>query len=98
MTEAEALAIRAKRELTEASGADTKEFLARLFMRLGMFAEALPLFQQLFNLDTQAFDSGQLLDCAARLHRDDVVIETCAELERRGQDRWELVSFEVQYL
>lgn len=97
-TEAEALAIQAKGEMTEATGVETTEFLARLFMRLEMFAEALPLFQQLFNLNMQAFDSGQLLDCASRLHRDDVVIETCAELDKRGQDLWEIVSFEVQYL
>jgi len=96
--EAQGLAIQAKEEMTEASGVETKEFLARLFMRLEMFAEALPLFQQLFSLNMQAFDSGQLLDCASRLHRDDVVIETCAELEKRGQDLWETVSFEVQYL
>ncbi|HEY6254137.1 MAG TPA: hypothetical protein VI685_29635 [Candidatus Angelobacter sp.] len=97
-SEAEALAIEAKGELTGSSGAETKESLARLFMRLEMFTEALPLFQQLFNMKIQAFDSGQLLDCAARLHRDDVIIGTCAELERRGQDPWNVVSFEVQYL
>jgi tetratricopeptide (TPR) repeat protein len=97
-TEAQALAIQAKGALTENSGAETREFLARLFMRLEMFAEALPLYQQLFDLKISAFDSGQLLDCAARLHRDDIVIETCAELERRGQDPWEVVSFEIQYL
>jgi tetratricopeptide (TPR) repeat protein len=96
--EAEALAMQAKGQLTEATSADTKEYLARLFMRLEMFTEALPLFQQLFALNMERFDSGQLLDCAARLHRDDIVIETCEELARRGQDLWEIVSFEVQYL
>ena len=96
--QAEALAIQAKGELTEISGAEMKEFLARLFMKLEMFAEALPLFKQLFDANIGFFDSGQLLDCAARLHRDDIVIEACAELERRGQDPWEVVSFEVQHL
>jgi tetratricopeptide (TPR) repeat protein len=96
--QAEALAIQAKEELTENSGAEMKEFLARLFMKLEMFAEALPLFKQLFDANIGFFDSGQLLDCAARLHRDDIVIEACAELERRGQDPWEVVSFEVQHL
>ncbi len=61
-------------------------------------AEALPLFQDLFNLKIEAFEWGQLLDCAARLHRDDVVMETCAELKRRGIDPWEVVNFEVQYV
>src|SRR5208337_39370 len=96
--EAEALAIQAKGELTENSGAEMKEFLARLLMKLEMFAEALPLFKQLFDANIGSFDSGQLLDCAARLHRDDIVIENCAELERRGQYPWEVASFEVQYL
>jgi len=44
------------------------------------------IFQELFDLNTQSFDSGILLDCAARLHRDDVVIAACAELEKRGQE------------
>jgi tetratricopeptide (TPR) repeat protein len=96
--EAQRLALDAKQELGPSSSVESKEFLARLFMRLEMPAEALPIFQELFDLNTQSFDSGQLLDCAARLHRDDVVIATCAELERRGQDPWEVVSFEIQYL
>ena len=94
--EAERLALQAKQELRPSSSVESKEFLARLFMRLEMPAEALPIFQELFDLNTQSFDSGLLLDCAARLRRDDVVIATCAELERRGQDLWEVVSFEVQ--
>jgi tetratricopeptide (TPR) repeat protein len=96
--EAQQLALQAKQEIGPSSSVESKEFLARLFMRLEMPAEALPLFQELFDLNTQSFDSGMLLDCAARLHRDDVVIATCAELEKRGQDPWEVVSFEVQYL
>jgi len=96
--EAERLARQAKQELTASSGAETKEFVARLFMRLELPDQALSLCQELFDLNIQAFDSGMLLDCAARLHRDDVVLQTCAELERRGQDLWGVVSFEVQYL
>jgi len=82
----------------EAASAETKEFLARLFMLLDRAAEALPLFREIFDLDTSTFDSGLLLDCAGRLHRDDVVIATCAKLQERGVDEWAVVSFEVQYL
>jgi tetratricopeptide (TPR) repeat protein len=96
--DAELLAAQANTELSQESAPETREILARLFVRLGNFSKALPLFQELFNLKIQAFEGGQLLNCAARLHRDDVVMETCAELQRRGQDPWEVVSFEVQYV
>jgi tetratricopeptide (TPR) repeat protein len=96
--EARRLARQAKCEIGSSNSIESKEFLARLFMRLEMPSEALPIFQELFDLKTQSFDGGMLLDCAARLHRDDVVIATCAELGMRGQDPWEVVSFEVQYL
>jgi tetratricopeptide (TPR) repeat protein len=95
---AETLATEARSGLTEDSGPETKEFVARLLVRLGKLEEALPLFQELFDLKIDAFEWGQLLDCAARLHRDDVVINTCAELKRRGIDPWDVVSFEVQYV
>jgi tetratricopeptide (TPR) repeat protein len=97
-SEALGLAIEARSNLSEASSADTKEFIARLFMLLDHPAEALPLFQGLFDQATSSFDSGQLLDCAARLHRDDVVIATCAKLQERGVGEWAVVSFEVGYL
>lgn len=95
---AESLAMEALSGLSKETGPETKEFVARLLVRVDKRAEALPLFQELFDLKVDAFEWGQLLDCAARLHRDDVVIATCAELKRRGIDPWEVVSFEVQYL
>jgi transcription elongation GreA/GreB family factor len=95
---AETLAFEARAGLSQETGQETKEFVARLLVRVGKLTEALPLFQELFELKIDAFEWGQLLDCAARLHRDDVVIETCAELKRRGIDPWEVVSFEVQYV
>ena len=97
-TEAVELAFEAQKTVSAASAPETKEFLARLFMLVERAGEALPLFQELFDLDTRSFDSGQLLDCAARLHRDDVVIATCAKMQERGMDEWAVVSFEAQYL
>lgn len=96
--EANVYAIQARTELSEDSELETRESVARLLVKLGELAEALPLFQELFKHKMEAFDWGQLLDCASRLRRDDVVMETCAELRRRGKDPWEVVSFEVQYL
>jgi len=96
-SEALAFAMDAKSTLYAASP-ETKSFLARLFMLLDQAAEALPIFQELFDLKISSFDSGQLLDCAARLRREDVVIATCAKLQERGEDEWAVVSFEAQYL
>ncbi len=85
-------------EMSSATAPETKELLARLFMMSDQPERALPLYLELFDLDYESFDSGQLLDCAARLHRDDIVISTCAKLQERGTDEWAVVSFEVQYL
>jgi tetratricopeptide (TPR) repeat protein len=95
---ADTFATQAETELSGETGPETREFVARLLVKLGRLSEALPLFQQLFDLRIEAFEFGQLLDCAARLHRDDVVMGTCAELKRRGQETWEVVSFEVQFV
>jgi tetratricopeptide (TPR) repeat protein len=95
---AEHFTAQASSKLSSDTGIEIKESLARLFGGLGKFADSLPLLQEIFDLNTQDFEWGRLLDCAARLRRDDVVMKTCAELRRRGQDAWEMVSFEAQYL
>jgi tetratricopeptide (TPR) repeat protein len=80
------------------ASADTKEFLARLLMLLGRPSEALPIWQELFGLDRPGFDPGNLLACAARLQRDDVVLETCDSLQARGVNDWQLIEFELPFL
>jgi len=77
---------------------DTKEFLARLLMLLGRRSEALPLWKDLFELDRPGFDPGHLLDCAARLQRDDMILEACNRLRSRGINDWRLIEFELPYL
>jgi transcription elongation GreA/GreB family factor len=77
---------------------EAKDFLARLLMVIGKPADALPLWQDLFELDAPGFDPGNLLDCAARLHRDDVVLQACDRLHARGVNDWHLLEFEIQYL
>jgi len=96
--EAGQLAIEAKSLLTSSVEIDAKEFCGRLLMLVGRPADALPVWQELFDLDVPGFDPASLLDCAARLRRDDIVIETCARLHERGVHTWELVVFEVPYL
>jgi transcription elongation GreA/GreB family factor len=96
--EAEGYAAEARTLVGLNASPETKEFLARLLMLLGRLADALPFWQDLFNLDAPGFDYGNLLDCAARLHRDDVVLKACEDLHGRGIADWHLVEFEIQYL
>lgn len=67
-------------------------------MQVGRPADALPLFQDLFDNAILSFDPGLLLDCAARMHLDDKVLEVCETIHDRGVVNWRLLEFEVQYL
>lgn len=89
----------ALRCVTINTDAATKEFIARLFMQLGRPADALPLYEELFDKHVPSFDAGRLIDCAARLHLDQKVLDVCDELHRRRpQPEWGFLEFEVQYL
>jgi tetratricopeptide (TPR) repeat protein len=96
--EAERFASEARSLLTENVNADTKEYLAKLFMVIGRPADALPLLQELFDAEAPHFDAKNLLACAAKLSRDDLVMQTCERLRGRGNDDWTLLEFELQYL
>jgi tetratricopeptide (TPR) repeat protein len=74
------------------------DFLARTLMEAGRLADALPLLQDLFNAQTPNFDVGLLLNCAARLKQDKVILDTCQDLYDRGIRDWEFQEFESQYL
>jgi tetratricopeptide (TPR) repeat protein len=89
---------KAKAEIQVDTRPEITGLVASLLKSLKQYEEALPLLQDLFRFNFEGFEWGHLLDCAARLHRDDVVMETCDELKRRGEDPWEVVSFEVQYV
>jgi hypothetical protein len=95
---AETYAFAAQGLLSANISPSAQEALASLFMLIGRPGDALPIFQALFDANIPAFDAGHLLDCAARLHRDDVVIASCETLHQRGVNDWWLVSFEVRYL
>jgi len=84
--------------LTPDVSTETKEFIGRLFVLTGRRTDALPLWQELFDLDLPDFDPGYLLDCAARLHRDDIILSTCDRLHARGNHDWQLLEFELPYL
>ena len=97
-SEAETMALSAISTLAPRSPTDAKELLARLLMLLGNSSHALPIWKELFDSGAPAFNPNNLLECAAKLNRDDVVMSTCAELRARGVDDWSLVEFELQYL
>jgi tetratricopeptide (TPR) repeat protein len=96
--EAQHFAAKARGLLTDNVNADTKESLARLFVLIGRPADALPLLQELFDKEVPGFDPRNLLTCAAKLDRDDLIMQTCQMLRARGVQDWNLVEFEVQYL
>lgn len=97
-TEAVQFGKAARADLASDAAIDTIEALARFLMLIGDLTEALPLWQRLFDLDAPGFDHGQLLDCAARLRRDEIILKTCDELHARGSVDWQLLEFEIQYL
>jgi tetratricopeptide (TPR) repeat protein len=76
----------AKAEIQADTRPEITGLVASLLKSLKQYEEALPLLQDLFRFNFEGFEWGHLLDCAARLHRDDVVMETCDELKRRGED------------
>ncbi len=84
--------------LSESVQAGTKEFLAGLLMQLKRAADALPIFQELFDNDIPTFDARQLIACAAELRLHKKVLEICEELSRRRPPNWQMLEFEVQHL
>jgi predicted Zn-dependent protease/transcription elongation GreA/GreB family factor len=74
------------------------DFLARTLMEAGRPVDALPLLQELFKAQTPNFDVGLLLNCAARLKQDQIVLDTCEALHERGVRHWQVVEFETRYL
>lgn len=76
----------------------TREFLARMLMSQGRFPDALPLYQELFRSGSPAFDVMQLIECAGRLNRDELVLDTFDELHRRSVVDWRLLEIELHYL
>lgn len=82
----------------ESDTLSTTDLLARTLMEAGRWSDALPLLQELFEAQTLNFDAGLLLNCAGRLKRDDLILETCESLYMRGVRGWESLEFESQYL
>ena len=67
-------------------------------MSQGRFADALPLYEELFRSETPAFNPMQLLECAGRLNRDELLLDIFDELHRRKAVEWRLLEIELHYL
>lgn len=96
--EAGELARTAVKEIREETHANTKEFLARMLMRLGRPEDALPLYQNLFDRRIPAFNPMLLIECAARLKRDSKVLDDFEELHKLRSLEWAEFEFELSYL
>ncbi len=74
------------------------DFLARILLEAGRPSDALPLLQELFDTGGPTFDASLLLECAHRLGKEQVILDTCQALYDRGVRDWDLQEFESQYL
>jgi tetratricopeptide (TPR) repeat protein len=88
-------AVAARRQTDTRSATD---FLARILLEAGRPSDALPLLQELFDTSGPTFDVSLLLECAQRLGKEKVILDTCQALYDRGVRDWDLQEFESQYL
>jgi tetratricopeptide (TPR) repeat protein len=96
--EAELCASEARALISNDVPAESRDYLARLLVLIGRPADALPLWQGLFDSEPSTFDPANLLNCAAMLQRDDIILQACCRLHAKGVSDWKLVEFEVGYL
>jgi tetratricopeptide (TPR) repeat protein len=80
------------------TSAEDRRLLGLLLSELGRYKDALPIWQSLASRTILNTDTRRLIDCAARLKRDDVVLEICGALREAGIEDTELVSYEASIL
>ena len=95
---ANTFAANALRSLTGGTDAITKEFLAGVLMSLDRPADALGLYEELFEKDLPFFDASNLLYCAEKLQLDGKVLDVCEKLHHRRAPDWKLLESEIHYL
>jgi tetratricopeptide (TPR) repeat protein len=98
MPDASALANDAVAQLSLSAPAEEIRWIARLLYDLRRYAEALPLLQKIAQVDVLSDDTKAFLNCAMRLGRDDLVMETSAALRKNGVVDPEWILYEVQTL
>lgn len=72
--------------------------LARVLFGLGRYTDALPLWQRICNPRVLSHDTKHLLDCASRLDRHDIMIETLRNLRDAGASDSTLLDTELDLL
>jgi tetratricopeptide (TPR) repeat protein len=92
------IALDAKSRCTGETHLETKDFLARTFMRLQRPGDALSLLQELYASESPAFDLRLFVDCAFKLERHDIIMEVFDKLSEQPGRPWEEIEFEVQFL
>jgi tetratricopeptide (TPR) repeat protein len=92
------IALDAKSRCTDETHTETKDFLARTFMRLKRPGDALSLLQELYTGEAPGFEPRLLVDCAFKLERHDLIMEVFDRLSEQPGRLWDEVEFEVQFL
>jgi len=98
ITSATCLADDAVAALTDSAPQEEVRWIADLLSNLGRHSDALPLWQRVARQDALTDDTKGFFDCAMRLDRDDLILETCAALRRNGVVDRKLTLYEVQVL
>ena len=84
--------------LTDSSSREDIYWIAQLLSDLGRHSDALPLLQRVATVNELTDSTKHLLNCAMRLKRDDLIIDTCAALRKNGIVERDLVCLEAQTL
>ena len=96
--DANQFASEAARLLLNTAPAAEVRWIAQVLSELGRHAEALPLWQRIAS-DRELTDyTRALLDCAQRLGKDDLILDTCAMLRQNDVVDSDLILCEVHYL
>ncbi len=96
--EAREQAFRANASIAGDTSAFTLRSVAKLLSSLGLFPQALPLWQRLFIPNCYTEDTQNLIACADRVGRHDLVIETCRTLRENGAGTPDLFQMEAALL
>ena len=76
---------------------DTRR-LALLLFSLRRFQDALPLWQRISNTSVLSSDTKHLLECASRLNRHEIMLDTFARLREAGVNDRTLLDSEISLL
>lgn len=88
----------ALQEITSTTTRMEKRRLARGLSEIGLLNEALPLWEELADRTKDSSDTRNLLECARRLRRHELVLTTCESLRNAGVRERSLLDLEISLL